>query len=305
MTNQDIIRRLAYIKYLYKVGIEQSKQSDTISYVAVLSFHDSIDWFMNLACLKLGITEKDKKRIAGKQLIALMDYFVVIPTLTLGASVEKINNRRNNLKHHFQIPAQVEVEECKGIATVFFDENTKAIFGCNFSDISIIDLIEHEDIRHLLKNAESFKNESKAENCINEVSKAFFELSQVDINFIRKKQQFKYIDIYSIPYLQIPGLEENKEFQILKAYIDSIINAYNRNFQEINESINIFALGIDYRKYLKLKSFMPTTSMKDKQGVYSVTKARNIETITNEDLDFAIDFILECTLQIQKFKYNA
>ncbi len=61
MTIQDILRRLSYIKHLYNVGIEQSKQPNSMSYISVLTFHDSIDWFMNLACLKLGISDKEKK----------------------------------------------------------------------------------------------------------------------------------------------------------------------------------------------------------------------------------------------------
>jgi hypothetical protein len=66
--------------------------------------------------------------------------------------------------------------------------------------------------------------------------------------------------------------------------------------------MKIFALGIDYRKYLKLKSFMPSTSIKDSDGNYHVTKVRNVESISDEDLTFAINFIIDCTLQIQKFK---
>ncbi len=232
-----------------------------------------------------------------------MDYFTIIPTLSLGSSVEKINNRRNNLKHQFQIPAQVEVDECKSIATLFFENNTKSIFGHDFNDISIIDLIEYEEVKNLLKNAVVFKTKGEIENCMSEISKAFFELGQVDIDFIRDKQQFSYIDIYSIPHLQIPDLQGKKELQTLKLYMDSVINAYNKNFHKINESLKIFALGIDYRKYLKFKSFIPTTSIKDKQGVYTVTKARNIE-ITHDDLNFAIDFVLDCSLQIQNFKLN-
>lgn len=315
MTNQDILKRLAYIKYLYKSGVEQSKQPEAVSYTSILSFHDSIDWFMHLACIKEGLSEKQKYDIItannpnrqnkSKQInYYLMDYFTLIPNLTQSASVEKVNNIRNHLKHTFQIPAQVEIEECKNISTLFFEENTKTIFGYSFDEISIIDLINYEVVRDLLKDATLYQSKGETEECLNEVSKAFYELNHVDIDFIRGKKQFSYIDIYNIPHLQIPNLEDKPELQALKLNIDGVIHAYNNNFHKINESMKVFVLGIDYRKYLKLISFMPTTSMKDKEGNYSVTKVMSLESITKEDLGFAIDFVIDCAFKIQKFRLS-
>ena len=96
--------------------------------------------------------------------------------------------------------------------------------------------------------------------------------------------------------MQIPQLEDKPEIQMLKLYIDSIINAYNRNFQELNDSMKIFALGIEYRKFLKFKSLIPSTSIKDSKGIYHVTKPNNLDTITEDDLTFAIEFLVDCTL---------
>ncbi len=309
MTNQDILKRLAYIKFLYKAAIDQSKQPEIIAYTSILTVHDAIDWFMNLACLHNKLTEKQKIAaiIAKKQNhqgknIYLMDYFIILPILKYEPEVSSINDLRNNLKHQFILPSQIGIAESINTAKNFFEENTKLIFSLDFNEISIIDLIAFEPIRDVLKKAIIFQSKNETENCISEISKAYYELWQIDIDFIREKKQFSYIDIFSLPHLQIPNLENNPELKTLKLYIDSIINAYNNNFQELNDSMKIFALGIDYRKYLKLKSFIPSTSMKDKDGNYHVTKARNVENISTEDLTFAIDFIIDCALQIQKFK---
>ena len=310
MTNQDILKRLAYIRFLYKTGVDQSKQPEVIAYTSILVIHDAIDWFMILACLQSQITEAEKlSRIVaknpkqkGKSYIYLMDYFTILPSLRHETGVNYINNLRNNLKHNFILPSQIGIKECVNIGKDFFEENTKIIFSLNFNEISIIDLIDFATIRDLLGKAIDYQNKAEIENCISEISKAYYELWQIDIDFIREKKQFSYIDIYSKPYLQIENLENKPELQILKAYIDSSITVNNKNFQELNDSMKIFALGIDYRKYLKLKSFMPTTLTKDRDGNYQVTKARDVENISNGDLTFAIDFIIDCTLKLQKFK---
>ena len=60
MTKPDIIKRLAYIKLFYRIGVEQSKQAEAIAFTSVLTIHDAIDWFMTLACLQNSITETQK-----------------------------------------------------------------------------------------------------------------------------------------------------------------------------------------------------------------------------------------------------
>lgn len=310
MTNHDIIKRLAYIKLLYRIGVEQSKQAEALAFTSILTIHDTIDWFMTLACLKNSITEKQKVQAIleqnpkrqGKANVYLMDYFTILPILKHETDVNNINTLRNNLKHEFILPSQLGISETVNTARVFFEDNTKLIFSLDFNEISIIDVISSSVIKQLLKNALAFQNKKDIENCIKEISKAYYELWQTDIDFIRSKKQFSYIDIYSIPQLQIPHLEDKPEMQILKSYIDSIINAYNRNFQELNDSMKIFALGIEYRKFLKFKTIIPLTSIKDSNKVYHVTKLNNLDTITEEDLTFAIEFLVDCTLHVEKFK---
>lgn len=310
MTKSDIIKRLAYIKLFYRIGVEQSKQAEALAFTCVLTIHDAIDWFMNLACLTNSITEaqklaaivaKDSKR-KGKTNVYLMDYFTILTGLKHEADVNNINTLRNNLKHKFILPSQLGISETVNTARIFFEDNTKVIFSLNFDEISVVDLISSKEIKQLLTNAVEFQNKKEIENCVKEISKAYYELWQIDVNYIRSKKQFSYIDIYSIPHLQIPQLEDKPEIQMLKSYIDSIINAYNRNFQELNDSMKVFALGIEYRKFLKFKSLIPSTSIKDSNGIYHVTKPNNLDNITNNDLTFAIDFLVDCTLHVEKFR---
>ena len=67
--------------------------------------HDSIDMFMNLVAEKKGISKKNSQKMF------MMDYFDVVPDLTMKASVNKINKRRNSLKHDGIIPGKIEIED--------------------------------------------------------------------------------------------------------------------------------------------------------------------------------------------------
>ena len=49
MLNREIIiKRLALIKHLYRIGAEQSRQLETIASFSILSLHDSIEMFLKL-----------------------------------------------------------------------------------------------------------------------------------------------------------------------------------------------------------------------------------------------------------------
>lgn len=43
-----IIRRLATIKYLYRIGVQQSLLVDTVAGFSILSFHDCAEMFLLL-----------------------------------------------------------------------------------------------------------------------------------------------------------------------------------------------------------------------------------------------------------------
>jgi len=42
MLNESVVRRLAFIKYLYKVAIEQSQRLEPLCATSILTFHDAI-----------------------------------------------------------------------------------------------------------------------------------------------------------------------------------------------------------------------------------------------------------------------
>ena len=90
LSKELIIKRLSLIKYLYKIGLDQSYQSETIGAFSVLSFHDSIEMF-----LKLYAEHRNEK----SDKFDFMTYWETFPELTLKESMRNLNERRKNIKH--------------------------------------------------------------------------------------------------------------------------------------------------------------------------------------------------------------
>lgn len=319
MTNDIIIRRLTIIKYLFKTAIEQLNKPESVSYISVLLVHDSIDMFMNLAAEKIGIPQ-------GKPMVS---YFDSISTLTLKPSVNKINKRRNNLKHNGLIPAKIEIEDSCIIAKLFFEENSQIIFGVEFNDVTLLELIEDFKVKAFLKSAEKFILENEIDLSAREIEKAFFHLMLIEKNktkvdkenlwfskgyeaqtlYKMDEQKFyiKGIEPFFVgtPNMTAEKKDENGYVEISEG-VAAVIKNYNSHFSYIFECLKILTLGLDFKKYNLYRSFMPQImSYEPEKDIYKIGIRVNVppNIYIKENIQFAIDFVLEFALKQQEFKY--
>ena len=167
-----IINRLAFIKYLYRVAVEQSQKSEPLCAASVLFFHDAVELFLQLTSEHLDI---------GKEGLKFMEYWDLISKkldieLSQKESMRRLNRARVSLKHHGTLPSKLDIEAFRASSTAFFKENTPIIFGVDFSQISLIELIQYEGVKNKLKNAEKLAKENKIEEALDKVALAFTEL---------------------------------------------------------------------------------------------------------------------------------
>ena len=314
MTEDVIVRRLTLVKHVYKLGIEQASLPDTISFSAILLLHDALDMFMDLAAEKKGI---------GKGLY-LMQYFDSIPELRMKTSVEKINKRRNGLKHNGIVPGKIEIQDTCSVSKYFLEENTKIIFEKDFNDISLFDLIGYDKVREFLKAGNNLFEKNKLESAATEIAKAYFHLLLIDDSLNKNKIKNPWYDstdmfvmkdykFYAKAFEPMFVGQENalKELKTEDGYVEisegvaTLASYYNKAFSFIFQSLNILYLGLDYKKYNHYSSFMPVifSYNKDDEKYTIGMPLGHPQNIIRENIAFAIEFVLEFALKIQEFKY--
>ncbi len=104
MLNEITMERLAFLKYLYGVGIEQSQQPEPLAAASILTFHDSVELFLELSCEYLNAGPENRKKSD------FMDYFghvksVVGNDLQQREAMRRLNDARVSLKHHGSLPS--------------------------------------------------------------------------------------------------------------------------------------------------------------------------------------------------------
>ena len=292
MTEENILKRLSIIKLLYKIGIEQSYKGEMTSFFSILSFHDSIEMFLKLT------TEKENKKDCQN----FMQYWEVLPDLTLKESMRILNSNRVNLKHKGITPSKIEIETVRVNTTSFFEQNTPIYFDLEFVNVSLFELIKYSTTKEHLKRAEEYLKNHDFEKCIYESSKAFNEL----LLEYKKSKSSEYS--FSNPFDLIEKISfdnsnrwgnENKtpiDDQLKKTF-----DIVNENFVKLENTLQVVSLGIDYKKYLKFSLLSPKF-YKTSTGEYQFYG--NSKKWSNQECEFFIDFVLDSALILQEFDFS-
>lgn len=290
LNNEIITRRLAIIKYLYTIGVQQSKQADTIAGFSILSFHDCIEMFL-LLIAEHNNTKTDK--------LSFMDFWDKFPNLTLKESMRAVKDRRVSVKHKGQFPSKSDIEISRISVTDFLIQNTKIQFNIDFENVSLLDLIAYTEVKDYLILSEKLLAKNNYDDSLMNSSFAFQNL----IDFYESNKEFWYQKTFDL------GEKIGKEYEHL---IGRNSNYESRWFKEVTNTLNkirevskLTGLGIDYKKYSVFKLLTPKV-YRDANGNYTALyKMSDKGVILNKDnCQFCIEFVLECAIKLQDFDFD-
>jgi hypothetical protein len=171
--SEDKMRRLTFIRYLYGLGVEQSRRPEPLAAASILTFHDSIELFLQLAAEHLNVS---KKRIEFEEYWTLIESALQGKRLAERESMRRLNKLRVNLKHDGTFPSPLSIEGFRGSITGFFEVNTPIVFGVEFGDISMVGLVAFEDTRNSLDESSRLAAESSYVEAIDKTALAFAQL---------------------------------------------------------------------------------------------------------------------------------
>jgi hypothetical protein len=308
MLNNIYIKRLAFIKFLYKVAVEQSFKAEPLCSASILFFHDSIELFLQLASEHLD---------TGKSKPAFMDYWDLLKQtgkeLTQKESMRRLNNARVALKHHGTQPSKFDIEGFRVSATNFFEENALLIFGINFSDLSLIDFIQCEAAKSSLREAVNLVKKNNIEDSLDKISVAFDQLI-MDYEK-RKTKMFGHSPFFFgksshlsktnlLSRLNRRGIDVDKKLtSAIDRALDAVSDELMDEIEVLKSAIKIISLGIDYRKYAKFRIFTPNVSWA-MDGSYYIYRYKRELIPKSEDVQFCIDFVIESAITLHEFDFT-
>lgn len=290
MLSDSFMQRLAFVKYLYELAINQSKQPEPLCAASILTFHDSVEMFLLISSEYLDI---------GSNKPNFMDYWDLLnqklkPELTQKESMRRLNKARVALKHHGTMPSRLDIEAIRASATNFFNENCQIVFEIEFKDISMISLIESNDARNCLEEATSLVEDKKFDEALVQIALAFHHL--IDEYEENRKDLFGRSPFFFGQSLNF----ENSFFMGIKdRKLSNFVDKVGESIMAMQSAMKIVSLGLDYRKYVKFRLLTPVVQ-RTMGGRYVSDRISNQE-FTKDHCKYCIDFVIESALRLQDF----
>jgi len=295
--NESTVRRLAFAKYLYQVGVVQSSAPELMAAASVLTFHDAAEFFLQIASEHLN---------SGASHPNFLEYWQILGKklhreVAHKEGMRRLNKARVALKHSGTLPSRLDVESFRTTITLFLEENTRLIFGVPFADISLLAFVEPSSARGRLEEAERLLQAGELESACDQAAVAF-EIILDD--YIGRKElvgrsPFAFGESLSFSSFDLQALRAND------GGAARVVEKLVKSVEEMQQAMRVVALGIDYRRYARFKMFAPIV-IPTIDGTYHISRwaHEGAQLIGNAETRFVIDFVIEAALRILDFDFD-
>ncbi len=238
------MNRLAFIRYLFIMAVEQSYMQEPQAAASILTFHDSVELFLQLAA--------EFRNVKGKQ-IEFMGYWEELKrppskiNLTQKESMYRLNRARAELKHQGSLPSRLTIESLRSATTNFFEENTPIVFEVDFDSISMINLVAFQETRTCLESASKLLQEGNPDEALVNIALAFQKL----INHYTKNKEPG--DYRKSPFFFGGEMHYSPRstFLMVDVNFGTFLEQLKESVESMRVAIMVLSLGLDYRRFAK------------------------------------------------------
>ncbi|MBN1975297.1 MAG: hypothetical protein JW787_16775 [Sedimentisphaerales bacterium] len=298
--HHSVIQRLAFVKYIFTKGIEQSILPEPFSAMSILMFHDAVEIFLQISSEKLNI---------GNKKMNFLDYWEALNQKLLHEipqkeAMRRLNTSRVGLKHSGTLPSKLDIETFVVSVRLFFEETTTLIFETDFNSISLIEYVDPSESRDRLKMAEKQLQETKLDEAMANIAVSFRIMLQDYQNrkaYYYRRSPFAPIeDLSGISSIPLP----RNSYELVP--IAKILEKTIAGLTEIQRVVRILALGLDYRKYSRFEIFAPHVYQTGdlKYHVDFHHHQAGMPKLCKEDVRFCIDYVIESAIKLKEFDYS-
>jgi hypothetical protein len=248
---RDLNRRLAFVRYLYGLGVDQSHKPEPFAAVAVLTFHDACEMFLQIAAEHNSVAS-DKQR--SPDFLEYWPLFEKQAQLQVAskASMIRLNRVRGNLKHGGVLPAHNEIAGFRTAVTSFLDDNSLSLLGVNLNDVSLTSMIRSDDVRDPLERAETALSAGNLQVVMEEAARAF-TVSMRGFESRPRSSPYPWGQSYSLRSANASlfrAVGEPDELRDIRRTLDRVVDVFA-------EAITVVAYNLDFDNYLMFKTHAP------------------------------------------------
>ena len=290
----EMMRRLAFAKYLFNVADEQARGPEILAAISLLGYHDATELFLKAACDQAG-KDPGKKATFEDYWTALAKAFP--PPLPQQAAMRPLNAARISLKHHGNLPAASDLQGFRVICREFFSEATPLFFGVEFADISLVEFVEPESARNYLNEARQQLNT----RLINEAAISLSAAFQVMLRFYserstraRRLTPVTFRDFHASDF-ESPHISGSPNSAVdWRRFAQKL----NEGLGPLHTAVQLLTLGLDLRKFQVFAITVPEVSFSEAGKLHSHGIRREASAA---ELEFCFDYVVQSAIKLRTF----
>ncbi|MEV0898215.1 hypothetical protein [Actinoplanes sp. NPDC049802] len=299
---REVASRLAFIRYLHHLGVEQSLLPEPRSSTAVLALHDAVEAFLLLAAEYRGVAAPSQFANYWDALAKPAGSGV---ELTVKQGMVRLNKVRVALKHHGVLPGREAIAQIVGDTATFFAANTPLVFGVAYDQVSMADVITQGSARTLVRLAESAAADDDYLSAMMSLADAVESLLSP-----RRPVEERSPLLFGETIHHTPRTAKIRKALTPSADGRGGVDRYSGERSELAEHITalteivtrlqaatrITSLGINYAAYLRFRSLTPAVDdMFEGRREYYAPKGY---APTNADFEFCLQFVITLALRL-------
>lgn len=301
--DHNVVRRLSFIKYLYQTATSQSKAPPPLNCASILTFHDAVELFLQLASEHLN---------AGAAKPDFMAYWELLNKkldprdLEQMESMRRLNKARVALKHHGTFPSDLDVEAFRASTTSFFQDNTPLVFGVALDEVSLVAFVNPESARKKLTEAQEQIQAGDTTSAAINIAVGFKEMIADYEN--RKRSTFGNSPFYfgrQMTFLSsfFMGLGRGSASDTERKLADFVDQA-KESIEAMQNAIKMLSLGLDYRKFSRFQWLTPRVERMADGQLMVLGGAGESGKPSQDDARFCLNFVIESALILGEFDYT-
>ena len=269
------MKRMVLAKFFYENGIIATANcNDSLRFAqGIIAFHDSVDLSLGAVADLLNIQPNNNNY--------LMQYMDLIPKNSDGRKVpysqqlKTLNTLRNDIKHHGILPDPEANKHFPITITNYFIELCERFFDLDFKDINLIELINAQELKKTLNEAETAMKEHQFKQSLEILSSVLYILLEKDF------------------------LQSRYTFDDLKRERKIVYPEWNN----IGLTVTLLEHGIDLKHYKRLHDLIPYTGFNyetEKTVVWWPTIYSHPGNWTEDNVLTCLNFVIDLVLKYEK-----
>lgn len=292
----SVVRRLAFIRFLYMQGLEQAQRPQPLAATALLCFHNAVEMFLLLTAEHLDVSLARNTSFEG-----YWDQIAQSRQLPGRVAMRRMNRDRVSFKHYGSIPSTESLERSRSDVTAFLTEATRLVFAADFSSLDMLDLVTQPKTLSLLRRAEERAMRGDYGRAIIDLADAFDELLT---DYAERKRISDGDTAYSFGadhLIDVLKRERDTHPGKLPRVVFNIVSAV----KEMQRAIQVLAVGLDYRRYARF-AMLAWSPMPEafKLHDYGTKVYGQRPWLTDEDYQFCKQFVVEAALKLSEMDFD-